>query len=106
MTEQNKVSNTIAALKGIPTREELVKLLSEELVIVTFDKLNGDKRTMVCTLSEHYIPQEDKDDKLSQTRIRNLEDRVVVVWDTNAKGWRSFRYDRVNQVRQLTPLGG
>lgn len=106
MTEQNKVSNTIAALKGIPTREELVKLLSEELVAVTFDKLNGDERTMTCTLRENYLPQADKDDKLSQTRIRNLEDRVVVVWDTNAKGWRSFRYDRVKRVEPITPVGG
>ena len=101
MDSQTKLSNvadTVAEMKGIPTRTELLELLSTDLVAVTFDKLNGDERTMTCTLQETYLPEANKDDKLSQTKIRNLEEKALVVWDTTANGWRSFRYDRVKKV--------
>lgn len=98
------IEKTIAEMKGIPTREELVKLLSECLVEVTFLKLDGDERTMTCTLLQEHLPEANRDDKLSQTKIRNLEEKVIVVWDVNAKGWRSFRYDRVKKVAEIENL--
>jgi hypothetical protein len=95
------VADTIANWKGIPTREDLLKLLSTEIVEVTFTKLDGDERLMTCTLQESYLPSANKEDKLSQTKIRNLEEKTIVVWDTKAKGWRSFRYDRVKKVELI-----
>jgi hypothetical protein len=99
-TESSKVAETVAALKGIPTREELLKLLSEEICYVTFKKLSGDERKMRCTLIPTFLPAAQRDDKLSQTKIRNLEDKVFVVWaiDIDPSAWRSFRYDRVTDV--------
>jgi hypothetical protein len=99
-TKSLKVADTVATLKGIPTRQELLELLCDEVVNVTFDKLSGDERTMTCTLISELLPKADRDDKLSQTKIRNLEDRVFVVWavDINPPAWRSFRYDRVKRV--------
>lgn len=96
----NDISNTIAAIKGIPTRQELLDLLGDEIVDVTFDKLSGDERTMKCTLIPSMLPEAQRDDKLSQTKIRNLEDKVFVVWaiDIDPPAWRSFRYDRVKKV--------
>lgn len=105
-TNLSAVGDTIAALKGIPTREALLTLLSNELVEVTFDKLNGDERTMICTLNKEYLPKPEKEDPLSQTKIRNLEEKSIVVWDNTAQGWRSFRYDRIKKVAQITPLSG
>lgn len=88
----------IAALKGIPTREELTAMLSQNIVEVTFDKLDGEERVMSCTLKENYIPIPKKDDLLSQTKIRNLEQKTLVVWDVTANAWRSFRYDRLKKA--------
>lgn len=105
-TKSSPVADTVAALKGIPTREVLLELLSNEIVQVTFDKLNGDERTMSCTLRSNYLPEAKRDDPLSQTKIRNLEEKTIVVWDINAEAWRSFRYDRVKNVTQITPLSG
>jgi hypothetical protein len=100
MTNKNIVSNAIAELKGIPTRQELLDLLGDEIVDVTFDKLSGDERTMRCTLIPEILPAAQRDDKLSQTKVRNLEDKVFVVWavDIEPPAWRSFRYDRVKKV--------
>ena len=95
-----KVQETVAALKGIPTREELVELLGKEICDITFKKLNGDERKTKCTLVPSMLPPANRDDKLSQTKIRNLEEKVFVVWaiDIEPSAWRSFRYDRVSAV--------
>jgi hypothetical protein len=95
---ESLVSETVARLKGIPTKEELKLLLSQNVLTVDFTKLNGDKRVMTCTLREDMKPRATKDDALSQKKVREVSDAVVSVWDVNAKGWRSFRYDRVNAV--------
>jgi hypothetical protein len=96
----NKVADTVAALKGIPTREDLVETLCNEIVDVTFKKLSGDERKMKCTLIPSMLPPAQRDDKLSQTKIRNLEEKTLVVWaiDIEPSAWRSFRYDRITQV--------
>lgn len=93
-----KVSETVAALKGIPTIDELKQLLEQNVVVVDFTKLNGDKRLMSCTLREDMKPHATKEDTMSQKKVRELSEEVVSVWDVNAKGWRSFRYARINAV--------
>lgn len=98
MTEENKISDTVAELKGIPTREDLKNLLKQNVVEVDFLKLNGDRRVMTCTLREDMKPRATKDDAMSQTAVRETSDAVISVWDVNAKGWRSFRYDRISEV--------
>ena len=95
MTE---VEDTVASLKGIPTKADLKNLLEQNVVVVDFTKLDGDKRVMTCTLREDIKPAATKVDPLSQKKVREVSDAVVSVWDVNAKGWRSFRYDRINTV--------
>ena len=95
---QSLVSETVASLKGIPTKPDLKNLLDQNVVVVDFTKLNGDKRVMTCTLREDMKPRATKDDTMSQKAVREVSDAVVSVWDVNAKGWRSFRYDRINSV--------
>lgn len=90
MTE---VEDTVASLKGIPTRVDLKKMLEQNVLTVDFTKLDGDKRVMTCTLREDIKPVV----KESTTK-KKPNDAVVSVWDVNAKGWRSFRYDRINAV--------
>ena len=85
----------VANAKGIPTEEKLKETLRKETLVVTFNKLDGDERVMTCTKSFDVIPGEsrpktDKDSKAG----------TVTVWDLNAKGWRSFRYDRITKVEE------
>ena len=94
----SEVSDTVANLKGIPTKQDLKLQLEQNVVVVDFTKLNGDKRVMTCTLREDIKPPATKTDTMSQKKVREISDAVVSVWDVNAKGWRSFRYDRINAV--------
>ena len=100
-TKSSLVAETVAELKGIPTKEELYELLKKEVVEVTFTKLNGDKRVMPCTLIESYLPPAKKDDPLTQKKVRNISDAVVAVWAIESNAFRSFRYDRVTNVEIL-----
>ena len=95
---ESSVSETIANLKGIPTKPDLKNLLEQNVLTVDFTKLDGDKRVMTCTLREDIKPPATKTDAMSQKKVREVSDAVVSVWDVNAKGWRSFRYDRINSV--------
>jgi len=100
-TKSSQVADTVAALKGIPTKEELYNLLEENILVVDFTKLNGDKRVMTCTLREDIKPKATKEDTISQKKVRETSDKVVSVWDVKAEGWRSFRYDRLNAVVEV-----
>lgn len=91
----------VADLKGIPTREELYNLLKEEVVEVTFTKLNGDERKMPCTLIESFLPPAKKDDAITQKKVREISDKVIAVWAVESKGFRSFRYDRVTKIEVM-----
>jgi hypothetical protein len=103
-TKSSQVADTVAALKGIPTREDLIELLENNVVIVTFNKLNGDERVMPCTLMRNRIPPATKDDPLSQKKVREVSDKVIPVWAIESEAFRSFRYDRVTKVQVLGPI--
>ena len=93
------IEKTMATLKGIPTRDEMFAQLQENVAEVTFNKLNGDQRVMTCTLVPIYLPSATKTDTMSQKKVRELNEQVISVWDVNAQGWRSFRYERVTDFK-------
>jgi hypothetical protein len=92
-TNESLVKETVAALKGIPTEEQLAEMLRSQTLKITFLKLDGDQRVMTCTKSWDYIPEASR----PKTGKEN-KPGTVNVWDLNAQGWRSFRYDRVQKV--------
>lgn len=72
--------------------QELREQLRSRLVTVTFKKVNGDVREMVCTTCAELIPTgqqvtEEKQRKISQENIR--------VWEPAVGGWRSFKIENV-----------
>jgi len=103
-TTESLVSETVANLKGIPTREELMEMLHKEVLEITFLKLDGDERTMPCTLIPSYLPPAKKDAPLTQKKVREISDKVVAVWALESNAFRSFRYDRVKEVKVLEGL--
>ena len=87
------IKETIANMKSIPTENDLIKTLQMQVATVTFLKLDGDERIMTCTKSLKIIPEANH----PKTDNKAIEGNVNV-WDLNAKGWRSFKYDRVKKV--------
>lgn len=101
MTQDNLSTKTVAELELLAedVRKQIRTKMIEELQlgekVVTFTKVNGEKRVMTCTLDASIIPVATKEDPLSQKKVRSVSDEVLPVWDVNAKGWRSFRIDSV-----------
>jgi hypothetical protein len=83
-------------MKGIPIimiREELRSMLRNGIVELTFDKVNGERRVMECTLLPKYLP--DYVNESIDREMADSEPEHLAVWDLKAEGWRSFRFDRV-----------
>ena len=79
----------------------LKTMLKQHVVVVTFTKKDGSERIMNCTLQEDLIPIKvvSESANTSNVTIRTVNDDVVPVYDIDAKGWRSFRWDSVKSVQ-------
>lgn len=75
-------------------KNDLNENLKNGIVQVTFTKVDGSTRVMNCTLSENKIPQNDS----TSANTRKKNDNVCAVWDVDVNGWRSFRYDSVQNI--------
>lgn len=78
------------------TKENLTDMLRNNIVTVTFTKVNGEERVMKCTLMSEYVPNAPSNN--GQVLLQESESKAVSVWDTEANGWRSFRVDSVKSI--------
>ncbi len=77
-------------------RSELMARLKENIVLVSFLKVNGEPRQMRATLIQSYIPNFDVKNHVDSNRNLLEDSGIVNVWDVDAGGWRSFLLERVN----------
>jgi len=79
------------------TRDQLSELLHTGECVVEFTKINGEVRTMPCTLNELLIPPAPikvlTEGEIPNVKKENLE--VMSVWCLDKKEWRSFRIANV-----------
>lgn len=68
--------------------DSIKKQLQEKVCKVVFTKVNGETRVMHCTLNPDLLPEETE-----SSRTKKENDSVQAVYDVEAKGWRSFRWD-------------
>ena len=80
--------------KKMMQKFELVQKLENGVITVVFEKVNGEERTMQCTLLNEYLPE--SPEIINKTRLEN--DNLVSVWDIENHGWRSIRVDSLKQV--------
>ena len=78
------------------TKENLIDMLRNNIVTVTFTKVNGEERTIKCTLMAEYVPNAPTNN--GQVLLQESESKAVSVWDTEMNGWRSFRVDSIKSI--------
>jgi hypothetical protein len=76
-------------------RNEYTELLRNNVCEVTFTKVNGEQRTMPCTLKEDLLPVRVVKEG---TEPKKQKDNVLSVFCTDKKEWRSFRVENVVKV--------
>lgn len=74
-------------------------VLSAGEVTVIFLKKDGSERTMKCTTSDSLVPQEPIVENAVPKKEKKQNDDVCPVYDIEAQGWRSFRWDSVKEVK-------
>lgn len=81
------------------TREAIASSLANGPVHVTFTKVDGSERRMLCTQTLHLIP-EDKRPKHSGEMLTEVPypGDVLRVYDLEASDWRSFRVSSVTSL--------
>ena len=72
--------------------------LNNRTVMVTFIKVNGERREMLCTTKLELVPPASHP---KGGRVPNPETKAV--WDLNKQAWRSFRYDSVIDAKAVSP---
>ena len=75
------------------TKEQIVEALKANVCEVTFTKVNGEVRTMPCTLREDLVPAYER-----KTPVKKESD-TISVWCLDKQEWRSFRLDNLLELR-------
>jgi WYL_2, Sm-like SH3 beta-barrel fold len=91
--------------ENIMNRSELLEILHNNVANITFTKVNGDVRVLRGTLLDQFLPQKEvtpdgvESETIVETQTRKAtNDNVVVVFDIESDGYRSFRVDSVTAV--------
>jgi hypothetical protein len=74
-------------------RDWLTSALTREEITVDFEKVNGEFRSMTCTLQESQLPP-----PINKSTQKTANPEVCTVWDCNQQAWRSFRWDRIKRI--------
>jgi acyl-ACP thioesterase len=78
------------------SKEEIVAALKANVCTVTFTKVNGETRTMPCTLKEDIVPVYERKTPVKEDTAK--ESATLSVWCTDKSAWRSFRVDSVTNL--------
>lgn len=82
-----------------PSIDMLRSMLRESVCEVTFTKVNGDLRTMPCTLKPDMLPPVIVSESQEiETPKRKVSDKALAVFVTDICEWRSFRLDSIHSL--------
>lgn len=76
----------------------LKNLLNEQVLKITFRKVDQSIRVMNCTTNPMLIP--DEAGGFRDSYFGNQNENQVRVWDLDKHDWRSFRFDNVTLIEQ------
>lgn len=76
-------------------KEDIIHILNLfDQCKLTFTKINGEERTITCTLNPNIIPTPANTDA-------NVCKDTITVWCTDSNSWKSFRYNNVISISHI-----
>lgn len=76
-------------------KDQIVADLRTNVCEVKFTKVNGEERVMRCTLEASALPPQLPLEEGAMKTPRKENPDVMAVFDVEAQGWRSFRWDAI-----------
>lgn len=74
-------------------KESIISLLTTNVCLISFNKKNGIKREMVCTRMPSKLPPKKEPSESGSSSPK--PENIIVVWDLEKDGWRSFDLESV-----------
>lgn len=83
------------------TKEEMIKALQEQVMVVVYDKKDGTERQMTATLHEGIIPDAKKP---KGVKAAQPESSVIRAFDVELQEFRSINSDTVKFFQPVTAV--
>jgi hypothetical protein len=80
-------------------RDIVLNDLRNNVIEVTFTKVNGEERIMRCTLRPDLLPKTFTEETEQEKKFHNENLNTIAAWDVQKGGWRSFRMDSVSYLQ-------
>ena len=83
-------------------RDDILRDLRDNVIEVTFTKVDGTDRVMRCTLKPTILPEsfrQNLDEQKQEKEFHQTNPDVIAAWDVQKGGWRSFRVDSVQYLQ-------
>lgn len=77
------------------TKSALEKLLKREIIEIQFNKKDGTKRTMLCSLKHEFLPPLSTSSVDTKKKVKRENDEVLAAWDLEKDAFRSFRLNSI-----------
>lgn len=77
------------------SREQLQKDLENEIVLLTFTKVNGDTRSIFATMNKEYLPA--PKEPTNPNMSRPVPEGNVLFWDLDDLRFKSCKWDNVTE---------
>lgn len=82
----------------VPNKEDITKILSENVVMLEFKKADGTIRRMKASCMPDIVAELSSEEKPEGSRTRIVPDHVVCCVDVDLGEWRSFRLDSLISI--------
>ena len=85
-------------------RDTILNDLRNNVLDVSFKKVDGTTRLMRCTLMTEHLPKsftENVEEQNQEKEFHQKNDNVIAAWDVQKGGWRSFRIDSVEYLQVI-----
>ena len=85
-------------------RAVIAELLRQGVCEVTFTKINGELRTMPCTIDPRIVPPAPDPRVLAEgeiARVKKSNPDNMSVWCTDKNEWRSFKLANVTEINKI-----
>lgn len=85
------------------TPDEIKETLRTGPCVLSFVKVNGETRTMTCTLHESFLP-ETPEMPTTSGEVKKISPDVVRVFCLDNSQWRSFRWQNLVSLNTVFDL--
>lgn len=100
MNDPAVLHNEVDPINLESLQKHILHYLKHGICEITFNKINGERRVMPCTLKTELLPERDQKESTVEA-LKESKSDAISVWCTDANGWRSFKLSNFISINPL-----